>query len=69
MKVKIIVKETSQDLEDAINEFIDGKTVYDIKFQKHGMWVRSLIMYDEPFIVKGVVAVEDVKKVLLNKEK
>lgn len=68
MKVKIIYDEYVDRFEDKINDFIKDKHVYDIKFPYGRTMHRAMIMYDEPFVVKGVVAVEDVTKVLLSKE-
>ncbi|XMB66123.1 sporulation protein Cse60 [Mycoplasmatota bacterium zrk1] len=54
MKVKIFDFEHDEDLEEAINEFIDGKNVVDIKYQIAMMYdgreqvfsYSAMILYD-----------------------
>lgn len=66
MKVKIICAPGSENLEMMINEFINDKYVYDIKYPQPFKWDRALIMYDEE--LREPMAVQHVKTVFSEDE-
>lgn len=53
MKVKYICKNEGEDFENAVNEFIKGKRIRDIKFvdcdTEDAEFISALIMYEDGF--------------------